>query len=108
MTNFMDTKSFARIGFAQSFSIKSGIHSNRKLAKSCVCDDDDDVLLLLAKSERISVESASAMSAVFARGRFCLASLLRFAALFPSAQTYTLNKSVSKIFRFAKEENNTR
>tara|TARA_B100001769_G_scaffold150020_1_gene117599 strand:- start:100 stop:246 length:147 start_codon:yes stop_codon:yes gene_type:complete len=48
------------------------------------------------------------MSAVFARGRFCLASLLRFAALFPSAQTYTLNKSVSKIFRFAKEENNTR
>ena len=45
----------------------------RKLAKSCVCDDDDDVLLLLAKSERISVESASAMSVFFAR-RLCLES----------------------------------
>lgn len=76
----------------------------RKLAKSCVCDDDDDdVLLLLAKSERISVESASAMSVVFAR-RFCLA--LSSSSL-PSAKTYTLKKSFSKIFRFAKEENNS-
>ena len=83
MTNFMDTKSFARIGFAQSFSIKSGIHSIRKLAKSCVCDDDDDVLLL-AKSERISVESASAMSVFFAR-RFCLA--FCFSSLFPFCST---------------------
>ena len=77
----------------------------RKFAKSCVCDDDD-VLLLLAKSERISVESASAMRVVFAR-RFCLASLLLSASLFPSAKPYTLNKSFSKIFRFAKEENNS-
>ena len=80
----------------------------RKLAKSCVCDDDDDVLLLLAKSERISVESASAMSVVFAR-RFCLASLLLSFSLFPSAKPYTLNKSFSKIFRRRhKEENNSR
>ena len=78
----------------------------RKLAKSCVCDDDD-VLLLLAKSERISVESASAMSVVFAR-RFCLASLLLSFSLFPSAKPYTLNKSFSKIFRRRhKEENNS-
>ena len=69
----------------------------RKFAKSCVCDDDD-VLLLLAKSERISVESASAMRVVFAR-RFCLASLLLSFSLFPSAfKPYTLNKSFQKSF----------
>ena len=77
----------------------------RKLAKSCVCDDDD-VLLLLAKSERISVESASAMSVFFAR-RFCLAFCFFLLSFIPSARPYTLNKSFSKIFRFAKEENNS-
>jgi len=46
------------------------------------------------------------MSVVFAR-RFCLASLLLSFSLFPSAKPYTLNKSFSKIFRFAKEENNS-
>ena len=66
----------------------------RKFAKSCVCDDDD-VLLLLAKSERISVESASAMRVVFAR-RFCLASF--FFPLFLLAKPYTLNKSFQKSF----------
>lgn len=80
----------------------------RKLAKSCVCDDDDDVLLLLlAKSERISVESASAMSVFFAR-RFCLALCFFLLSFIPSARPYTLNESFSKIAtRRHEEENNT-